>query len=148
MGLAVLAGACTPRRVAVSVYDTGEPNWLLEWRGPARDGRCVQRFPGGTVALETRYRLGLRDGPWRLWHANGQPAVAGTFVNGLRAGSWTEWAADGTKVLEGSWHAGEKSGTWSEYDEHGVLVAREVFVDGTRLRLRNVVRRPPADGER
>lgn len=80
-----------------------------------------QKPPAGFVQWCARTD-GAKHGPWREWHANGNPKSSGSYVDGKMEGKWQTFSDDGALKNEGVYKAGRKDGTWTQYygkDEGG-----------------------------
>jgi antitoxin component YwqK of YwqJK toxin-antitoxin module len=78
-----------------------------------KEGKWVERGPGGQVLDETTWKAGRRDGPTAAWFGNCQVKWRGAYLAGQRDGEWTEWAIDGKKVSQGTWTKNVRTGTWT-----------------------------------
>ena len=58
---------------------------------------------------------GVKHGPWREWHANGNQKSAGTYVDGKMEGKWQTFSEDGSVKTEGLYKGGLKDGIWTQY---------------------------------
>jgi len=59
------------------------------------------RFPPETnQQFESHWKDDKRDGPYTLWHENGQKRIESHYKNGEQDGLWTWWDEDGNKTVE------------------------------------------------
>lgn len=49
----------------------------------------------GTKTAEATWKEGLKDGPYRWWHDNGQLGVEGVYKENKQQGTWKYWDRDG-----------------------------------------------------
>jgi len=59
---------------------------------------------------------GKREGPWVLYHENGQKMSAGNYQRGKAEGKWTFWDTAGKKAAEGIMRQGKPAGEWKHYE--------------------------------
>lgn len=73
--------------------------------------------------IEGNYRMGERDGVWRIyWNRNGKKgklAFQGRYTGGLPDGQHRYFNADGVIREEGFYRLGKRVGTWIGYDKEG-----------------------------
>jgi antitoxin component YwqK of YwqJK toxin-antitoxin module len=62
---------------------------------------------------------GVKHGPWREWHANGNTKSAGSYVDGKMEGTWQTFFEDGALKSEGVYRGGFKDGIWTQYYDKG-----------------------------
>jgi len=62
---------------------------------------------------------GVKNGPWREWHANGNAKSVGTYVDGKMEGKWQTFSEDGSLKTEGVYTGGLKDGVWTQYYDKG-----------------------------
>lgn len=86
------------------------------------DGDVVMNYPEGGVELEANYEAGVKHGPWKRYHANGQIFEQGEYVGGEKNGTWITYYPDGQKLEEGSYENGEAIG-----------IHRAWLADGTQI---------------
>jgi antitoxin component YwqK of YwqJK toxin-antitoxin module len=120
--------------------ELGVPTLEARWKRGKLDG-AWKKYVDGKVSVETTYKDGLVDGVYTEYHANGKPAVSGSFVSDKRNVTWTSYAPDGQVtltatykdgvldgawrqlvagvVLEGEMRGGHRIGTWSQTDRAG-----------------------------
>lgn len=67
----------------------------------------------------------LPEGPWTLFHRNGQVAATGNFKQGVRDGAWTFFFDDEahTKLATGTFKKGALVGVWQHFGPKGELIA-------------------------
>lgn len=69
-----------------------------EWeRDTHGSGRATARWfhPRGMVVMEERLNGEKKDGPVKIWHANGKLKMTGQYVDGKRNGEWLFYSASG-----------------------------------------------------
>ena len=93
------------------------------------EGDVAIKYPEGGVELEATYEDGVKNGPWKKYHANGQVFEEGAFVGGEKHGSWVTYYADGQKLEEGEWEHGQPIGVHRAWLPDGTLI---VEVDKSR----------------
>lgn len=104
-----------------------------EWEECSRNEETGKWF----VSFKGNYSSGLRDGPVKLFHPNGELLGEGNYYAdsaclanppqgerencGKRFGSWKIFFPDGNLAMEGQYsrETGKRSGTWTEYYQTG-----------------------------
>jgi len=93
------------------------------------DGNVAIQYPEGGVELEASYEGGVKNGPWKKYHANGQVFEQGAYVGGEKDGMWVTYYPDGQKLEEGEWENGEPIGIHRAWLADGTLL---IEVDKSR----------------
>lgn len=70
-----------------------------------------------------QYRVGKKDGLWRIYYQAGQLKTEGSYKADLKEGLHKEWANDGILLLEGLYENGKANGLMKWYHEGGHLAA-------------------------
>lgn len=93
------------------------------------DGAVAITYPEGGVEIEANYEDGVKNGPWKKYHANGQVFEEGAYVGGEKDGPWVSYYPDGQKLEEGEWENGDPIGIHRAWLTDGTLI---VEVDKSR----------------
>jgi hypothetical protein len=70
--------------------------------------------PSGLQPLARSRTVSQRQGPARMWHANGQFQLEGEFEGDLREGLWTYYDEAGAIESRGKFVRGQRDGLWTE----------------------------------
>lgn len=89
----------------------------------------------GALVREGDYALGLREGDWVEFHANGRKRYEGLLHLGQNEGPWKYWHENGQPMAEGSYVNNRREGPWLFWDEQGVPDARltGLYKDNVRV---------------
>jgi antitoxin component YwqK of YwqJK toxin-antitoxin module len=74
---------------------------------------------------EGNYIDGKKDGPWKLWHENGQLAKTENYVNGQLDGQWSTVNDKGVRQSDVSFKAGKRDGKWVTYGDDGKQIREQ-----------------------
>ncbi len=137
---AAALGGCVPRSMPPAPPPQGvivapaiepEPWWARGAEGcPSRVIRGAAPPKGHAIWCEA---AGVLDGPYTRFHADGKPAVVGTYDRGMRTGRWTMWHASGGVAAHGEYERGQPVGVWSTWRASGAPLERGALA-GTRKR--------------
>ncbi|HEX9981176.1 MAG TPA: hypothetical protein VGB50_11490 [Flavobacterium sp.] len=90
------------------------------------DGKRTVFYPDGTVAEETNYKTGIKEGAYKKYTDKGVLLEDATYKNGEFHGPAVYKAPDGKVVAKGEFKNGKKNGYW-EFFENGKLTSREKY---------------------
>ena len=88
-------------------------------------GRIFERYPDGSIALESYYLEGLPHGQQLRRFENGNPALEAIFDNGVLSGVKSKWWENGNIREEEYWSEGEFFGR-RLWDENGRMIREEL----------------------
>ncbi len=85
-----------------------------------------------TVTLATYSSAGerLRNGPYVVFHENGQMKLRGSYERGVEVGTFESWHANGEKAVAGSYENGRQHGKWSWWHPNGMRQSIATFKQG------------------
>lgn len=87
-------------------------------------------YTSGNVLLsEQTYKDGVKEGPWSVYHPNGELQKEGEIRNGLEHGRYREWYPNGQLKYEYQYDAGKKVGKWLSWYEDGTPYTERNFVN-------------------
>ena len=90
-------------------------------------------FTGKTEGKEQgSFKNGLREGPWVVYHENGQLFYKGDYKNGEQEGSWVGYRENGQLYYKGGFKNGKKEGSWVGYYDNGQLWYKGDYKNGVR----------------
>jgi len=75
-----------------------------------KDGKVVTRNTNGAPQYETTWVNGVREGPYRSFHANGSVFQQGNYHEGLKEGVWEEYLSDGRLLWTNPYYRGKLQG--------------------------------------
>jgi hypothetical protein len=99
-------------------------------RARLADGRFVQRYRNGNVAVQGRIVRGQPHGTWTRYFASGQRAEVRTYDRGTPTGTWRAFHANGRKAWEVSYRGGVRHGAFTAWHPNGRTAERQRYVNG------------------
>ena len=85
------------------------------------DGPFVIYHQNGQLSAKGDYKKGEPEGPWVTYYSNGQLWLKGTYQNGDQEGPWVEYHKNGQLSYKGDYKNGQKNGSWVNYWSNGQL---------------------------
>ena len=81
---------------AAGVWNAEDSKWEVSRKDDqgARDGECLFYRDDGTLFSRVRFTAGVQDGPFVVYHPNGDVAREGTYVSGRLDGVVTAYASE------------------------------------------------------
>jgi antitoxin component YwqK of YwqJK toxin-antitoxin module len=101
-----------------------------DWRGELKHGVWVERGEEKWELYEATYRIGVRHGPYRLWHVEGWLIERGAFVDGKKEGDVEYFAKDGTPTFVAAHRAGVMHGSLRQLADDGTVAQEREYRDG------------------
>jgi antitoxin component YwqK of YwqJK toxin-antitoxin module len=88
----------------------------------------------GKVTGKSRgsFKDGKRDGPWVVYHKNGQLDEKVTYKNGEPDGPWVKYGKDGQLWYKETYKDGKKDGPWVGFLKDGQLYYKGTYEDGKK----------------
>ena len=120
----------------VVLSETVKSETVKFWDLVERKGLYYQKssdvpFTGTSTGKEQwKIKKGKIEGPWVIYHDNGQLWYKGTFKDGNEEGPWVEYHDNGQLGEKGNYKDGKKDGPWVSYHENGQLRYKEILKDG------------------
>ena len=74
-----------------------------------------------TGSEQGKIKNGKKEGPWVVYHDNGQLSRKGDFKNGEEEGPLVVYYENGRLSFKGNYKNGEKDGPWVYYHEDGTV---------------------------
>lgn len=78
-------------------------------------------YNNSTLAEETNYTLGVKNGVAKTFAENGKPLDVHTYKNGQFHGLATYYDGNGTKMYEGNYANGKRVGLWKFFEQNKVV---------------------------
>ncbi len=78
-------------------------------------------YNNSTLAEETNYTLGVKNGVAKTFAENGKPLDVHTYKNGQFHGLATYYDGNGTKMYEGNYANGKREGLWKFFEQNKVV---------------------------
>jgi len=97
-----------------------------------RQGPWKLYHPEGELRAEGEYKNGLREGPWSFYFRNGKIEQKGSYREDLPSGDWRWYYADGSSHREETYRRGKEDGLATEYDSEGNVINVGEFIDGLK----------------
>lgn len=91
------------------------------------DGRFIQRYADGSIAVDGSMENGERHGEWSGYHADGSLRLEGQYSEGKRVGRWKAYHPSGQLLGEGEFEAGLREGAWTLYYSNGLVKEHGFF---------------------
>lgn len=120
-----------------------------------KDGEDLRYDQNGQVILEMNYNMGVPDGAYTTWFADGQIKLKGQYVDGLKEGYWQHWDTlgreigyedydmgtgsieifypDGKRRSYENFTEGKRDSVWELYYENGNIHFRKYFDNGREV---------------
>ena len=86
-----------------------------------------------TGRYQGKLKNGLREGPWVVYHDNGQLSRKGDFKNGEEEGPLVVYYENGRLSFKGNYKNGEKEGAWVRYYDNGQLNWKGTYKNGVKV---------------
>ncbi len=97
--------------------------------GSQKNGQIERTAPNGGKVVET-YVNGIKEGPFEMWHPNGQLFQKGTMKDGKLSGSFVAYHDNGKVSAKGNYKNGRKDGDWVIYHPNGEVSQEVTFNEG------------------
>ena len=94
------------------------------------DGPWVLYHSNGEIDEQGAYAMGKEIGRWDWWYESGEKKAVGQFENGDRVGRWTWWHENGEILMQGAYEGGVGSGRWVMYHDNGRRWGEGDYVNG------------------
>lgn len=91
------------------------------------EGEEKRWFENGQFQGRMTYRNGVPDGPFEMFHTNGNRRMVATMKAGKASGPSVEYHENGQKLEEGAFLDDRKVGLWQKWDEFGRLTEVENY---------------------
>jgi len=108
------------------------------WDLEERKGLYYQKssdvpFTGTSTGKEQwKVKKGKIEGPWVIYHDNGQLWYKGLFMDGNEEGPWFEYHDNGQLGEKGNYKDGKKHGPWVGYYDNGQLKRKGTYKVGKK----------------
>jgi len=102
----------------------------VEYTAGKQNGKAQSFYPDGSVAEETIWKDGLKEGPSKQYFNSGQVKTTANYFNNKLEGAFTGFFPAGMKEIEGAYRQGAPDGEWKRYDEKGVLISTVKYAGG------------------
>mgnify|MGYP000126686755 FL=1 len=105
-----------------------------------REGLYYQKFTDVpftgkiTGIAEGSFKNGKKEGPWVVYHKNGQLSSKGTFKNGWKEGHWVTYYDNGQLETKGDYKNVRFEGPWVVYHDNGQLMSKGTYKDGMKVK--------------
>ncbi|MCB9224988.1 MAG: hypothetical protein H6582_12460 [Crocinitomicaceae bacterium] len=115
---------------------------FLLWLFPPQDTTVAKDyFADGKIYTVTTIKNGVKWGPYKMYHRNGQVQVEGEYQEGMMVGKWTYRYDTGIKSSEGSYNIfakngvseSKKHGEWTKWHRNGLLESKGNYYMGVAV---------------
>jgi len=96
----------------------------------SKDGPFVIWHKNGQESDEGNYKEGKLNGPYSSWYENGAKKKQGEYQDEQLTGVWKRWSESGQLLDSGAWKAGVPTGTWTFWYGNGNKKSEGDFADG------------------
>lgn len=113
-----------PERIRDGVWKFYEQNQLVSEETYAMgilDGPFKVFYADGKPAEECTYKEGQKEGPWKLYFESGKLRGEGTSKGGDFDGDIVYYHPNGVKLIQGKYVNGLKDGTWIKFSSGGEI---------------------------
>ena len=107
--------------------------WNGEMRNGKMDGPWEIYHENGQLYIKGKYKDGKADGLWEYYLENGQLMRKENYKNGKQDGLFEFYHWNGQLWEKGHFKDGNKDGLWEYYDENGNLKRKETFKNGKKI---------------
>jgi len=129
----------------ISKYDTIIYKRIIKNSGTDNLTHVCDYYPNGQIQMEAyysifdknikeelqcNYRTNTKQGNYKEWYKNGQPAYNANYKKGLRDGVAVLWYKNGIKASEKYWRSGQLNGICKYWNEKGDLEYKLTFKNG------------------
>ena len=102
----------------------------VEYASGKHAGKEQSFYPDGSVAEETIWKDGLKEGSWMQYFKNGQLKSTAAYIGDKLEGAFMAFYPDGKKEIEGAYRNDAPDGEWKRYDDKGTLVSTIKYTNG------------------
>ncbi len=114
----------------IGYYDNGQLKYERCYKNERPIGNWKSWFENGYLKEEFYYDINsLKNGPYKVWHENGNLFTEMMFINDILNGITRRWHENGTLQFEGVYENGKQKGISRNWDEEGKLIS-ELFYLG------------------
>jgi antitoxin component YwqK of YwqJK toxin-antitoxin module len=116
-----------------------------------KDSEGVERFFGKVKSAKTKKKDcgmktdlakvnqydkdGYPDGPWELYHGNGEISSKGEYKNGMIHGPWEDYYDNGQLCYKSHYRHGSAHGLWELYHVDNHLICKGEYKKSKRIGL-------------
>lgn len=97
-----------------------------------KQGPFIIWHPNGKTHKKGFHQDGQVQGGYAEWYEDGRPKAHGRFERGKMMGTWTRWYPSGGKKEEGAWDGETPLGPWRFWRENGQLSAEGSYHEGQK----------------
>ena len=100
-------------------YQGEKPNRLVYYEGKPFTG-VAETYLGKDRKLSSEtFKGGRKNGPYQIWHTNGNPNQRGTIIGEINDGLYREWYKSGGLKYQYHYDMGKKKDAWRSWYENG-----------------------------
>ena len=106
-------------------------SYRVEYAAGKHHGKEQSFYPDGSLAEETLWKDGLKNGAWTQYFSNKQLKSTATYLNDKLEGTYTVFYPDGKTMVRGVYRQDIPDGDWKRYDENGNQISVIRYARGT-----------------
>ena len=95
-----------------------------------KNGKEMVFFPDGVISEERIFKMGIQDGPFKLYFDKQSVKGEGTYLNGQMEGKNAYYFPNGIAAATGYYKNGFKNGPWIYRTSDGKIKERELYKNG------------------
>lgn len=95
----------------------------VEYVAGKHHGKEQSFYPDGSLAEETLWKDGLKNGSWTQYFPHGQLKSTAAYLNDKLESAYTLFYPDGKVMVEGAYRQDIPDGDWKRFDENGNQVS-------------------------
>lgn len=95
--------------------------------GAPLTGVAMMKLPNGKPYTSETFIDGYKNGPYKIWHGNGNLYQEGITINGKNDGLYQEFYETGELKYEYHYSKGKKIGAWKSWYENGQMWTKRDF---------------------
>jgi antitoxin component YwqK of YwqJK toxin-antitoxin module len=103
---------------------------MAHYEADTLNGQRVIFYAKGDTNIVETYRMGLFEGPYRMYYENGTLKQKGQYLNNELIGTWRAYHENGQLKEEVQFENNEENGPFVEYHANGKLAAEGSYLDG------------------
>jgi antitoxin component YwqK of YwqJK toxin-antitoxin module len=92
-------------------------------------------YPEGGLSEIHYYKKNIRDGRWEQYYLDGKIKLRGSYKAGEKQGNFQTWYNSGQLMITGQYNGGHQDGTWTYYDEKGGISKKEIYAEGSLVKV-------------
>lgn len=114
-------------------HENGNLSYKWDWDANQKHhGLYTQWYANAQKQEEGNYIHGVKDGVWKTWHEDGNPASEKFFTAGRKNGVFTEWHPNGQMKSKGAYVNDLEEGLWETWTDAGQPFTQTMWRGGRK----------------